>query len=186
MQRFARAARTDLRRRLRRVVHRPRRGQRDLARGAGDASVRRCASAHAAVRRARPRRLRGRRGRACNQAESAQEPARIALLLDAILPGLRDLPSGLTPEEEVRAAVEANVRWSMRQVLETPEGEGPNGRRDDEARGCRLRAHERARAVPSQFIDSSIAASACRGTRPRLPCRRRAKKSQAMACPAMP
>jgi carbonic anhydrase len=54
--------------------------------------------------------------------KDTQEPARIALLLDAILPGLRDLPSGLTPEEEVREAVEANVRWSMRQVLKTPEG----------------------------------------------------------------
>jgi len=54
--------------------------------------------------------------------KDTQEPARIALLLDAILPGLRDLPSGLAPEEEVREAVEANVRWSMRQVLETPEG----------------------------------------------------------------
>ncbi len=52
----------------------------------------------------------------------AQEPARIALLLDAILPGLRDLPDGLAPEAEIREAVEANVRWSMRQVLETPEG----------------------------------------------------------------
>ena len=54
--------------------------------------------------------------------KDTQEPARIALLLDGILPGLRDLPSGLAPEEEVREAVEANVRWSMRQVLETPEG----------------------------------------------------------------
>ena len=50
-----------------------------------------------------------------------QIPARIALLLDNILPGLRDLPSGLAPADRLRAAVEANVRWSMRQVLETPE-----------------------------------------------------------------
>ena len=40
-----------------------------------------------------------------------QEPARIAMLLDNILPGLRDLPPDLTPDAEVRAAVEANVRW---------------------------------------------------------------------------
>jgi len=52
----------------------------------------------------------------------AQEPARIALLLDNVLPGLRDLPPDLAPDEEVRAAVEANVRWSMHQLLETPEG----------------------------------------------------------------
>ena len=51
----------------------------------------------------------------------AEEPARIALLLDNILPGLRDLPSGLAPDAEMRAAVEANVRWSMHQLLETPE-----------------------------------------------------------------
>ena len=47
----------------------------------------------------------------------AQEPARIALLLDNILPGLRDLPHDLAPDEEMRAAVEANVRWSMHQSL---------------------------------------------------------------------
>jgi len=50
-----------------------------------------------------------------------REPTRIALLLDNILPGLRDLPQELTPDEEARAAVEANVRWSMRQLLDTPE-----------------------------------------------------------------
>ena len=51
----------------------------------------------------------------------AQEPARIAVLLDSILPGLRDLPPDLTTDVEMRAAVEANVRWSMHQLLETPE-----------------------------------------------------------------
>ena len=51
----------------------------------------------------------------------AQEPARIAVLLDGILPGLGDLPSDLSPDAELRAAVEANVRWSMHQLLETPE-----------------------------------------------------------------
>jgi carbonic anhydrase len=50
-----------------------------------------------------------------------REPTRIALLLDNILPGLRDLPRGLAPDEEARAAVEANVRWSMHQLLDTPE-----------------------------------------------------------------
>lgn len=51
----------------------------------------------------------------------ATEPSRIALLLDNILPGLRDLPNDLAADAEMRAAVEANVRWSMHQVLETPE-----------------------------------------------------------------
>ena len=52
----------------------------------------------------------------------AQEPARIALLLENILPGLRDLPPELAGDAEMRAAVEANVRWSMHQLRETPEG----------------------------------------------------------------
>jgi len=59
----------------------------------------------------------------------AEEPARIALLLDHILPGLRDLPNGLAAEEEMREAVEANVRWSMRQILETPEGKARTAER---------------------------------------------------------
>ena len=50
-----------------------------------------------------------------------REPARIALLLDNILPGLRDLPTDLAPGDEARAAVEANVRWSLHQLHETPE-----------------------------------------------------------------
>jgi carbonic anhydrase len=50
-----------------------------------------------------------------------REQTHIALLLDNILPGLRDLPPGLAPDEEARAAVEANVRWSMHQLLDTPE-----------------------------------------------------------------
>ena len=53
--------------------------------------------------------------------DGAQEPSRIALLLENILPGLSALPSGPGPDAEMRAAVEANVRWSMHQVLETPE-----------------------------------------------------------------
>jgi carbonic anhydrase len=52
----------------------------------------------------------------------ASEPARIAVLLDNIIPALRDLPPNLAPEARLRAAVEANVRWSMHQVFDTPEG----------------------------------------------------------------
>ena len=48
-------------------------------------------------------------------------PPHIAKLLDHIVPGL-DLPAGLSGDEERAAAVEANVRWSMRQIIETPEG----------------------------------------------------------------
>jgi carbonic anhydrase len=52
----------------------------------------------------------------------ARERRRIAQLLRSILPGLRSISAKLSPRERIDAAVEANVRWSMRQVLETPEG----------------------------------------------------------------
>ena len=51
-----------------------------------------------------------------------RQHSRIQLLVDSILPGLADLDSQLTPEAMLAQAVEANVRWSMRQILETPEG----------------------------------------------------------------
>jgi carbonic anhydrase len=60
-------------------------------------------------------------GAALAARHGAQEPARIALLLDNILPGLRAVSPELAPDAEMRAAVEANVRWSMQQLLETPE-----------------------------------------------------------------
>jgi carbonic anhydrase len=63
-----------------------------------------------AVQAALARKLRG-----------AQELSRIALLLDNILPGLRDIDAGLAPAAQLDAAVEANVRWSMHQLRETRE-----------------------------------------------------------------
>jgi len=56
------------------------------------------------------------------QTEGARERARITQLLDRILPGLPAPDAGATPAERMAAAVEANVRWSMRQLFETPEG----------------------------------------------------------------
>ena len=50
-----------------------------------------------------------------------QHRSRIQLLVDNILPGLPDL-SDTASEEQLAAAVEANVRWSMRQLAESPEG----------------------------------------------------------------
>jgi len=52
----------------------------------------------------------------------ANQHSRIQLLVDCILPGLTDLNPQLTPEALLAQAVEANVRWSMRQILETSEG----------------------------------------------------------------
>jgi carbonic anhydrase len=54
--------------------------------------------------------------------EGAIERSRIARLLTNILPGLPALDPGQTPESQLSAAVEANVRWSMHQLLDTPEG----------------------------------------------------------------
>jgi carbonic anhydrase len=54
--------------------------------------------------------------------DGASERARVALLLDRIVPGLPDRDAAVTSDEHLAAAVEANVRWSMHQLLETPEG----------------------------------------------------------------
>jgi carbonic anhydrase len=54
--------------------------------------------------------------------DRTRERSRIALLLERILPGLDAIDPSLPPERQLSAAVEANVRWSMRQILETPEG----------------------------------------------------------------
>jgi len=54
--------------------------------------------------------------------QSARERARIALLLEKILPGLRDIDAELTPQDQLGAAVEANLRWSMHQLRDTAEG----------------------------------------------------------------
>ena len=54
--------------------------------------------------------------------QGARERSRITLLLDRIVPGLRDLSPGLRGAARLRAAVKANVRWSMHQLRDTPEG----------------------------------------------------------------
>jgi carbonic anhydrase len=65
-----------------------------------------CGAIHAAIET----RLRGKR-----------QHSRIQLLVDSILPGLTDLDLQLTPEAILEWGLEANVRWTMRQILETPE-----------------------------------------------------------------
>jgi carbonic anhydrase len=54
--------------------------------------------------------------------DGARERRHITTLLDGILPGLPDLDARLTREQQIATAVEANVRWSMQQLLDTPEG----------------------------------------------------------------
>lgn len=53
---------------------------------------------------------------------ATRQASRIQLLVERILPGLEDLDPQLTPEAMLTQAVEANVRWTMRQILESPEG----------------------------------------------------------------
>ena len=52
-----------------------------------------------------------------------RERSRIEALLQNILPGLDGIDPSASPEEQLRAGVEANVRWTIRQILETPEGQ---------------------------------------------------------------
>jgi carbonic anhydrase len=51
-----------------------------------------------------------------------RQHSRIQILVDSILPGLAGLDLQLPPEAILAQAVEANVRWSMHQILDSPEG----------------------------------------------------------------
>jgi carbonic anhydrase len=53
--------------------------------------------------------------------QGAKQRSRIQLLLQDLLPGLEGIDSRLPPQQLLESAVEANVRWSMHQILETPE-----------------------------------------------------------------
>jgi carbonic anhydrase len=54
---------------------------------------------------------------------NARMPERIALLVNSILPGLEAVDAHAEPETRVARAVEANVRWTMLRIAETPEGQ---------------------------------------------------------------
>ena len=49
--------------------------------------------------------------------------SRIQILVNNILPGLPEFDAQSSQEERLASAIEANVRWSMHQLLETPEGQ---------------------------------------------------------------
>ena len=49
--------------------------------------------------------------------------SRIQILVNNILPGLPEFDAPSSQEERLASAIEANVRWSMHQLLETPEGQ---------------------------------------------------------------
>ena len=51
----------------------------------------------------------------------AEHPSLIATLLDSIMPALEGLDPTLPPTALLDAAVEANVRWTLRLIVESPE-----------------------------------------------------------------
>jgi carbonic anhydrase len=55
--------------------------------------------------------------------EAVQQRSRIQLLVDAILPALATLDPQLPARARLAKAVEANVRWTVRMILESPEGQ---------------------------------------------------------------
>jgi carbonic anhydrase len=53
--------------------------------------------------------------------DGTKQRSRIELLLENIVPALEDLDATLPREALVHAAVEANVRWTIRTILDSPE-----------------------------------------------------------------
>ncbi len=52
----------------------------------------------------------------------AKHPERIQQLIELIEPGLKKIDAKLSAAKQLEAGVEANVRWSMHQVIRAPEG----------------------------------------------------------------
>jgi carbonic anhydrase len=55
--------------------------------------------------------------------QRAKHPERIQQLVEMIGPGLEHIDPKQTAAEQLAAGVEANVRWSMHQVISTPEAQ---------------------------------------------------------------
>jgi carbonic anhydrase len=55
--------------------------------------------------------------------EGVQHRSRIQLLVDGILPVLEGIDANQPPDVQLAAAVEANVRWTVQRILDTPEGQ---------------------------------------------------------------
>jgi len=51
------------------------------------------------------------------------QPSRIQGLVDGLLPGLEHVDLNAPPEIRLKQAVEANVRWTVAQILRTPEAQ---------------------------------------------------------------
>jgi len=54
--------------------------------------------------------------------QGVRHRSRIQLLVDSILPALCDIDPALPPEQRLAQAVESNVRWTVRTIMESPEG----------------------------------------------------------------
>ena len=50
------------------------------------------------------------------------QPSRIEFLVRNILPALENIDENADRTSQIACAVEANIRWNMRQIAETPEG----------------------------------------------------------------
>lgn len=55
--------------------------------------------------------------------QGLRQHSRIQLLVDNILPALDGLDPHLLPTKQLAQAVEMNVRWTVRTILESPEGQ---------------------------------------------------------------
>jgi carbonic anhydrase len=55
--------------------------------------------------------------------EGAHHRSRIQILVDSIVPALLEFDPQLPPPVRLAQAVESNVRWTVRQILNTPEGQ---------------------------------------------------------------
>lgn len=53
--------------------------------------------------------------------------SRIQILVDSIVPGLPPVDHKMNEDERLARAVEANVRWTMHQIMETPEAKVRSG-----------------------------------------------------------
>jgi carbonic anhydrase len=55
--------------------------------------------------------------------KGTQDRSRIQLLVDGLLPALAGVDATAEPATQLAQAVEANVRWTLRTILESPEGQ---------------------------------------------------------------
>jgi len=55
--------------------------------------------------------------------EGVRFRSRIQLLLESVLPGLPELDPQLSSDERFSRAVKSNVKWTVRQILNTPEAQ---------------------------------------------------------------